>query len=114
MPAAAGAQLTTEPDAHVVDLPFADFDAHGHLDIAVGSWTNTPQKGMVSVYFGRDDGSMSDPWTRDLTVGSIALHRPTRRVTGDIDGDGASDLLVNGFVGTDHPAIGFFSVRCGD
>ena len=102
------------PAAVGVDLPFGDFDADGHLDTAVASWTQTPLKGMVSVYFGREDGSMSDPWTRELTEGGSTLYRPSQLLAGDIDGDGASDLLINGYASTDRPTIRFFSVRCGD
>ncbi len=65
------------------------------------------------MHFGRDDGSFSDAWTRELILANgVGMHHQASLTVGDINGDGESDLLANALVSTDHPKVGFFAVQC--
>jgi hypothetical protein len=65
------------------DLAFADFNGDGHLDLVTGS------RSEVGVLLGRGDGSFSAPAYYDAGVAVFTIS------TGDVDGDGRVDIIVD-------------------
>jgi len=97
-------------------LSTGDFNGDGYADLAVGSpydYDTDFQQGRVYVYFGSASGLGASPgW---IGAGSQAgEHYGTSLAgTGDIDGDGFSDLVV-GAPDYDKPAGPLFSILdCG-
>lgn len=86
----------TEVDRHplsgwvapfVDGLLLADLDGDGHLDVATAAGTR------VGVGYGRADGTFGSLTTRDV---GESLIEASSLDAGDVDGDGALDLLVSG------------------
>lgn len=74
----------------------ADFDADGRLDLVIANTTSN----YLSLLMGHGDGSFAAPVT--IPIGgdpNTAIGRPASVVTGDIDHDGAQDVIA-GFSGT--------------
>src|SRR5207248_6423430 len=70
-----------------------DFNDDGRLDLAVGS--NKPSTAVISIYFGKDDGTFTAGPSSPLTASPNASHS-WAIVPADFDGDGKADLAVEG------------------
>ena len=89
---------TVAPGAYPIVT--ADFNHDGNADLAVLE----PARGNVLVYFGKGDGTFAA--VKTIAIGNAPLYM----LTGDLNGDGNSDLIFSATKGTGLSAVVGFTV----
>lgn len=90
---APGSPVAVQSRPHPHGIAAADFDGDGHVDFAVESWANN----QVEVVFGTGGGRFRTPG-RLIGVGKMPYQKLR---AGDVNGDGAPDLVTTNFEGGD-------------
>lgn len=85
--------LTTLADSH--NARAADFDNDGFMDIAIGSSPNaTYTRGLLTVFYGRGDGTFDPAVTIDPGSGPTFVNNRKINI-GDLNNDGLVDIVTD-------------------
>ena len=85
-----------------IDADVGDFDADGHLDVAIYNGSHGFSMGSVLAVFGDGDGSFDEPVT--ITPSSFAFGASGVLRVGDVNGDGFDDVVLT-VAGLGMPSI---------
>ncbi|MGK0185697.1 MAG: hypothetical protein ACI9R3_001476 [Verrucomicrobiales bacterium] len=79
-------------------VAWGDYDQDGDLDLLLGGWDSSILQDVVQLYENQGDGAFADSGAEMSGISPVGL------AWGDYDNDGALDILMSGYDGSQSPA----------